>query len=187
MTRTSDQKAQSTLDHWTSAHIPVRMSFSATRATLTGHAAFQRCAVAMAGVMAEVIDRAFSCTAPSTSIHAVHSYQLAHAATIAYSTILELDNLLTKTEHESVPLAFKNPSITDMIEKPYLKDQYVAYQIRGFDLVKPPMAMLNSPLQRRAGCGRSCIGHICCARCRKRRSQITTPALALLQSCYRNA
>lgn len=50
-----------------------------------------------------------------------------------YSTILELDNLLTTTEQEVVPLAFKNRSITDLVEKPYLKEEYNTFQLRELD------------------------------------------------------
>lgn len=49
---------------------------------------------------------------------------------LAYSTILELDSLLTKTEAECIPEGFKNPSLSDLAEKPYLRGAYAEIQIR---------------------------------------------------------
>lgn len=73
---------------------------------------FMFCSIAISKVQAEIIDRAFSCKTPT------------------YATILELDALVTRTEHEAVPLGFKNPSITDMVERPWIKDQYTQLQVQ---------------------------------------------------------
>jgi hypothetical protein len=66
----------------------------------------------MSSVIAEIIDRAFSCK------------------TATYSTILELDAMLTKTEAECIPDGFRNPSLSDLAEKPYLRGAYTEIQIR---------------------------------------------------------
>jgi hypothetical protein len=39
----------------------------------------------------------------------------------AYSTILQLDRLMTAFEDKHVPAAFKNPSLADLTSKPWLK------------------------------------------------------------------
>ena len=83
--------------------------------------------------MAEIIDRAFSCKTPSALVAAHKKLELIHAT--AYSTILELDNMITQREHDAVPLGFKNPSITDIVEKPYIKDQYMGFQIRKIPFI----------------------------------------------------
>ena len=43
---------------------------------------------------------------------------------IAYSTILQLDRLMTAFEDEHVPAAFKNPSLADLTSKPWLKNSF---------------------------------------------------------------
>lgn len=48
----------------------------------------------------------------------------------AYATVLELDKMITDVEMDSIPPGFKNPSVADMVHKPYLKEQYHAFQNR---------------------------------------------------------
>lgn len=60
----------------------------------------------------------------------------------AYNTILELDKLLTKTESECIPEGFRNPSLSDLAEKPYLHGAYTEIQIRRLNVFVPNSSVL---------------------------------------------
>jgi hypothetical protein len=88
----------------------------------------------MSHVIAEIIDKALSCKAPCKLLLWYYAYWritlTSHLP--AYNTILDLDALLTKTEAECIPEGFKNPSLSDLAEKPYLRGAYTEIQIREF-------------------------------------------------------
>jgi hypothetical protein len=89
------------------ANGPINVRPSSEITQLTGHFVF----IGICKVIVEIIDRAFSCKTPT------------------YATIIELDNLLTKMENETIPPGFRNPSVQDLNEKPYIKADFHMTQI----------------------------------------------------------
>lgn len=89
------------------ANGPINIKPSGEITNLTGAFVF----IGISKVIAEIIDRAFSCKTPT------------------YATIIELDNLLTKMENETIPPGFRNPSVQDLNEKPYIKAEFAMNQI----------------------------------------------------------